>query len=47
MWQSVSDGGMLCVTCTDMAVLNGNHPEVHQSINTSINQSINQSSLSS
>jgi tRNA (guanine26-N2/guanine27-N2)-dimethyltransferase len=26
--QAVADGGMLCVTCTDMAVLNGNHPEV-------------------
>lgn len=25
--QSVGDGGMLCVTCTDMAVLAGNHPE--------------------
>ena len=25
--QSVSDGGMLAVTCTDMAVLCGNHSE--------------------
>ncbi len=25
--QAVSDGGMLCVTCTDMAVLSGGHPE--------------------
>lgn len=25
--QAVSDGGLLCVTCTDMAVLAGNHPE--------------------
>jgi tRNA (guanine26-N2/guanine27-N2)-dimethyltransferase len=25
--QSVSDGGLLCVTCTDMAVLAGNYPE--------------------
>eukprot|EP00614_Pseudopedinella_elastica_P005243 CAMPEP_0172598562 /NCGR_PEP_ID=MMETSP1068-20121228/18596_1 /TAXON_ID=35684 /ORGANISM="Pseudopedinella elastica, Strain CCMP716" /LENGTH=636 /DNA_ID=CAMNT_0013398471 /DNA_START=37 /DNA_END=1947 /DNA_ORIENTATION=+ len=25
--QSVSDGGLLCVTCTDMAVLSGNQPE--------------------
>ena len=25
--QSVKDGGLLCVTCTDMAVLCGNHPE--------------------
>jgi tRNA (guanine26-N2/guanine27-N2)-dimethyltransferase len=26
--QAVDDGGLLCVTCTDMAVLCGNHPEV-------------------
>eukprot|EP00735_Rhodelphis_limneticus_P001101 TRINITY_DN1165_c0_g1::TRINITY_DN1165_c0_g1_i1::g.17223::m.17223 TRINITY_DN1165_c0_g1::TRINITY_DN1165_c0_g1_i1::g.17223 ORF type:complete len:685 (+),score=131.30,sp/Q9LFU5/TRM1_ARATH/40.10/2e-133,TRM/PF02005.11/1.6e-118,zf-CCCH/PF00642.19/0.0046,MTS/PF05175.9/0.24 TRINITY_DN1165_c0_g1_i1:23-2056(+) len=26
--QCVADGGLLCVTCTDMAVLCGNHPEV-------------------
>lgn len=26
--QAVADGGLLCVTCTDLAVLNGNHPEV-------------------
>lgn len=26
--QAVADGGLLCVTCTDMAVLNGTHPEV-------------------
>ena len=25
--QAVADGGMLNVTCTDMAVLSGNHPE--------------------
>ena len=25
--QSVKDGGILCVTCTDMAILCGNHPE--------------------
>jgi tRNA (guanine26-N2/guanine27-N2)-dimethyltransferase len=25
--QSVAEGGMLCITCTDMAVLAGNHPE--------------------
>jgi len=25
--QSVKDGGMLCVTCTDMAALGGSHPE--------------------
>jgi len=25
--QAVSDGGLLCVTCTDMAVLSGNFPE--------------------
>ncbi|CAM9497433.1 unnamed protein product [Choristocarpus tenellus] len=25
--QSVADGGLLCVTCTDMAVLGGGHPE--------------------
>jgi tRNA (guanine26-N2/guanine27-N2)-dimethyltransferase len=25
--QSVADGGLLCVTCTDMAVLSGNQPE--------------------
>lgn len=25
--QSVSNGGLLCITCTDMAVLCGNHPE--------------------
>ena len=25
--QCVSDGGLLCVTCTDMAVLCGNHME--------------------
>lgn len=26
--QAVANGGLLCVTCTDLAVLNGNHPEV-------------------
>ena len=26
--QSVSDGGLLCITCTDSAVLCGNHSEV-------------------
>jgi tRNA (guanine26-N2/guanine27-N2)-dimethyltransferase len=26
--QSVADGGLLCVTCTDMTVLSGNYPEV-------------------
>lgn len=26
--QAVSDGGLLCVTCTDMPVLAGNYPEV-------------------
>eukprot|EP01098_Paradermamoeba_levis_P013760 TRINITY_DN6342_c0_g1_i1.p1 TRINITY_DN6342_c0_g1~~TRINITY_DN6342_c0_g1_i1.p1 ORF type:complete len:539 (-),score=157.15 TRINITY_DN6342_c0_g1_i1:13-1629(-) len=26
--QSVADGGLLCVTCTDVSVLCGNHPEV-------------------
>jgi tRNA (guanine26-N2/guanine27-N2)-dimethyltransferase len=26
--QAVSDGGLLCVTCTDMTVLSGNFPEV-------------------
>jgi tRNA (guanine26-N2/guanine27-N2)-dimethyltransferase len=26
--QAVSDGGLLCVTCTDMTVLSGNYPEV-------------------
>lgn len=26
--QAVSDGGLLCVTCTDMPVLSGNYPEV-------------------
>ena len=26
--QSVSDGGILLITCTDMAVLCGNHAEV-------------------
>jgi tRNA (guanine26-N2/guanine27-N2)-dimethyltransferase len=25
--QAVADGGMLCITCTDMAVLSGNQPE--------------------
>jgi tRNA (guanine26-N2/guanine27-N2)-dimethyltransferase len=25
--QSVADGGLLCVTCTDMTVLSGNYPE--------------------
>jgi tRNA (guanine26-N2/guanine27-N2)-dimethyltransferase len=25
--QAVADGGLLCVTCTDLSVLNGNHPE--------------------
>ena len=25
--QAVKDGGLLCVTCTDMAVLCGNHSE--------------------
>ena len=25
--QAVSDGGLLCVTCTDMASLSGNQPE--------------------
>ena len=25
--QSASSGGLLCITCTDMAVLCGNHPE--------------------
>jgi tRNA (guanine26-N2/guanine27-N2)-dimethyltransferase len=25
--QSISNGGLLCVTCTDMAVLSGNHSE--------------------
>ncbi|CAM9119035.1 unnamed protein product, partial [Discosporangium mesarthrocarpum] len=25
--QSVADGGLICVTCTDMAVLSGGHPE--------------------
>jgi tRNA (guanine26-N2/guanine27-N2)-dimethyltransferase len=26
--QAVTDGGLLCVTCTDMPVLSGNYPEV-------------------
>ena len=26
--QSIADGGLLCVTCTDMPVLSGNYPEV-------------------
>lgn len=26
--QSVANGGLLCVTCTDMAVLSGKNPEV-------------------
>lgn len=26
--QAVADGGLLCVTCTDLAVLTGNYPEV-------------------
>jgi len=26
--QAVVDGGLLCVTCTDLSVLNGNYPEV-------------------
>jgi hypothetical protein len=26
--QAVSDGGLLCITCTDMSVLCGNYPEV-------------------
>lgn len=25
--QAVADGGLLCVTCTDMPVLSGNYPE--------------------
>ena len=25
--QAVADGGLLCVTCTDMPVLAGNYPE--------------------
>jgi tRNA (guanine26-N2/guanine27-N2)-dimethyltransferase len=25
--QAIADGGLLCVTCTDMAVLSGSHPE--------------------
>ncbi len=28
--QAVADGGLLCVTCTDLAILNGNHPEVRE-----------------
>jgi len=26
--QSIADGGLLCITCTDLKVLCGNHPEV-------------------
>lgn len=27
--QAIKDGGLMLVTCTDLAVLCGNHPEVH------------------
>lgn len=30
--QCVRDGGLLCVTCTDMAVLSGGHPEVRNHV---------------
>lgn len=31
--QSVANGGLLCVTCTDMAVLSGKNPEVDTASN--------------